>query len=93
MTATFDHVCLKCPAAVFEDELKFLNAALAPLGIKEQFRVHPLVAGLGNDAKKPDFWIGAIDGPDRQPIEGPVTRIHVAFKATSECSCRSQKRR
>lgn len=85
MTATFDHVGLKCAAAVFEDEIKFMNAALAPLGIKEHFRMLPLVAALGNNAKKPDFWIAAI-GPDRQPLEGPITRIHLAFKATSKLS-------
>lgn len=79
-TVTFDHVGLVCPSEVFEDEIKFLTASLAPLGIKEQFRVAPLVAGLGNNPQKPDFWVSAV--VKGQEIKEAVSPIHVGFRAS-----------
>lgn len=77
---TFDHVAVRVPADALEAELRFLNAALAPLGIAEQFRASPLVAALGRSPQKPDFWVSALDAA-RAEVSGPVTQAHVAFAA------------
>lgn len=76
---TFDHVGISCPASLFEDEIKFYKSALGPLGIREHFRMMPLVSALGNGAVKPDFWVSAVK--DGGPIEGPVTHVHIGFLA------------
>lgn len=83
---TFDHVAIRVPADTLEAELRFFGAALAPLGIAEQFRPLPRVAALGRSPQKPDFWVTALDG-ERAEISGPVTQAHVAFAATGTYLC------
>lgn len=79
-SVTFDHVGIVCSSEVFEDEIKFLNASLAPLGIKEHYRVAPLVSAMGSNAQKPDLWVSAIrKGTD---IKQAATPIHIGFRAT-----------
>ncbi|KAK8092043.1 glyoxalase family protein [Apiospora hydei] len=76
---TFDHVGIVCSSEVFEDEIKFLNACLAPLGIKEHFRIAPLVSAMGSNPQKPDFWVSAVvKGAE---IKQTTTPIHIGFRA------------
>ena len=77
-----DHLGLLCPADAVDDEVKFYNAALAPLGIKEQFRIMPLVVAMGETPQNTPFWVSGLQ--DREPIKGSVTAIHFAFKARGE---------
>lgn len=79
--STFDHVAITCVASVFDAEIKFLNTALAPIGIKEQLRPMPLLSGLGHDGQRPTFFISGM--AKGQPNEEPVTRSHIAFSAPS----------
>ncbi|KAK7960929.1 hypothetical protein PG988_012143 [Apiospora saccharicola] len=81
-SVTFDHVGIVCSSEVFEDEIKFLNASLAPLGIKEHFRIAPLVSALGNSPQKPDFWVSAIRKGTE--IKETVTPIHIGFRAAGK---------
>ncbi|KAK8007601.1 hypothetical protein PG989_001591 [Apiospora arundinis] len=81
-TVTFDHVGLVCSSDVFEDEIKFLTASLAPLGIKEHFRIAPLVAALGNNPQKPDFWVSAV--VKGKEIKETTTPIHLGFRASNQ---------
>ncbi|KAK7918225.1 hypothetical protein PG985_010099 [Apiospora marii] len=83
-SVTFDHVGIVCSSEVFEDEIKFLNASLAPLGIKEHFRIAPLVSGMGNSPQKPDFWISAIQ--KGAEIKQAATPIHIGFRATGRAA-------
>ncbi|KAG8531942.1 uncharacterized protein KY384_003578 [Bacidia gigantensis] len=76
---SIDHVILGCSANKLEAEIAFLNAALSPLGIKEQFRVVPQVVAFGNDEDKRFFWVSGLDR-NQQPIEGDKP-THIAFKA------------
>ncbi|KAK8076495.1 hypothetical protein PG994_003767 [Apiospora phragmitis] len=77
---TFDHVGIFCSSEVFEDEIKFLHASLAPLGIKEHFRVAPLVSALGKSPQKPEFWVSAaVKGTEIKETTNPM---HIGFRAT-----------
>ena len=75
----FDHLGLLCPASSVDDEVAFLNAALGPLGIKEQFRIMPLVVAMGDSPQNAFLWVSGLR--NREEIKDPVTPIHVAFKA------------
>ncbi|KAI4209968.1 MAG: hypothetical protein LQ351_007132 [Letrouitia transgressa] len=78
---SFDHILLPCAANLLSAELAFLNAALEPLGIKEQFRVVPEVVAFGNEQDKRFFWVSGFNR-NNQPIkEGEASGIHIAFKA------------
>lgn len=74
-----DHVGLFCAADQVDEEVKFLNAALGPLGVKEQFRIMPQVVALGTSPQNAYFWMSGMDKTG--PIKGPVTHTHIAFKA------------
>ena len=45
---SIDHILLGGPASLLTAEIAFLNAALGPLGIKEQFGVATEVVAFGN---------------------------------------------
>lgn len=84
---SFDHILLPCAANLLSAELAFLNAALEPLGIKEQFRVVPEVVAFGNEQDKRFFWVSGFNR-NNQPIkEGEASGIHIAFKAKGEFFC------
>ncbi|RMZ85342.1 hypothetical protein DV737_g868, partial [Chaetothyriales sp. CBS 132003] len=76
--AGIDHLSIAVPEAKLEEEVKFLEAALAPLCVKELFRPVPLVAGLGDSMQNMFLWVSALDS-ERQPIadgdstSGPLT--------------------
>lgn len=81
-----DHIGLFSPTSLLEPEVQFFNAALKPLGMGEQFRVHPTVVALGTK-ESPFLWISNLDG-DRNEIKEKdnVQGTHIAFKAKSACS-------
>ena len=81
---SIDHILLGCPASLLTAEVAFLNAALAPLGIKERFRVVPEVVAFGNEDDKRFFWVSGLDR-NQQPIkDDKASGIHLAFRAKGE---------
>lgn len=76
-----DHILLNCPASLLAAEISFLTAALAPLGIKEQFRVGSEVVAFGDEHRPRSFWVSGLDR-NQQPINSDKQLgIHIAFKA------------
>ena len=78
-----DHVALFSPADLVDEEVRFLDAALGPLGIKEQFRIMPLVVAMGDSPQNTFLWVSGLKGQEQ--VKGSVTPIHYAFKAKGEC--------
>ena len=76
-----DHTSLPVPHSVLEDEVKFLNAALEPLGIKELSRVHPAVVGMGTDMTNNFLWVTGINNKGERLEDGWGNAIHLALKA------------
>ena len=60
MPLTIDHTAIVVPAAKLDDVVKFLLAALEPLGLKEMMRPIPNSVGLGDQT--PFFWVTGIEG-------------------------------
>lgn len=83
MPLTIDHTAIVVPAAKLDDVVKFLLAALEPLGLKEMMRPIPNSVGLGDQT--PFFWVTGIEG-DAKTLETVVQREHTAFSASGE-SC------
>lgn len=81
--AGIDHVSLPCPENLVEKELEFLSGALAPLGVKELFRIRPQIVGFGDSMRNPFLWVFALDR-NQSPIKGDVTSVHMAFRAKGE---------
>lgn len=79
-----DHIALVSTTDLIQQEAKFLDAALKPLGISEQFRITPTIIALGT--KEHSFlWLSNYT-PQREEIKDAagVVGIHVGFKAKSE---------
>ncbi len=76
-----DHTSLPVPHSVLEDEVRFLNAALGPLGIKELSRVHPAVVGMGTDVMNSFLWVTGINNKGERLKDGSGNAIHLALKA------------
>jgi hypothetical protein len=74
-----DHVALPVPHHLLEEEIKFLNAALAPLGIKEHYRPVPEVVGFGPHPHKLFLWVSGIN--DGEPITKDGNSVHLALTA------------
>lgn len=83
MPLTLDHTAIVVPASKLDDVVKFLLAALAPLGLKEMMRPIPNSVGLGDQS--PFFWVTGVEG-DAATLETVMQREHTAFSAASK-SC------
>jgi hypothetical protein len=78
MPLTIDHTAIVVPAAKLDDVIKFLLAALKPLGLKEMMRPIPTSVGLGDQT--PFFWVTGIEG-DAKTLELVMQNEHTAFSA------------
>ena len=78
MPLTIDHTSIVVPAAKLDDVVKFLLAALEPLGLKEMMRPIPNSVGLGDQT--PFFWVTGIEG-DAKTLELVMKSEHTAFSA------------
>lgn len=81
MPLTIDHTAIVVPASKLDDVVKFLLAALEPLGLKEMMRPIPNSVGLGDQT--PFFWVTGIEG-DAKILETVMQGEHTAFSASSE---------
>ena len=81
MPLTLDHTALVVPASKLDDFVKFVLAALEPLGLKEMMRPVPNSVGLGDQT--PFFWVTGIEG-DARTLEAFVQNEHTAFSAKGE---------
>ena len=83
--AGIDHIGITVPHAKLEEEVKFFEKALSPLGVKELWRPIPEVVGMGDSMQNPFLWVSGVERGTQNPIttEGPAW--HVAFKAKGEC--------
>lgn len=81
MPLTIDHAAIIVPASKLDDFVKFLLAALGPLGLKEMMRPVPNSVGLGDQT--PFFWVTGVEG-DAKTLETVVLREHFAFTAASK---------
>ncbi len=76
-----DHILLRCPTNLLAAELNFLNTALAPLGIKEQFGTGSELFAFGDEQNPRFLWVSCLDR-DQQAIQSDKPLgIHIAFKA------------
>ena len=73
MPLTIDHTAIVVPAAKLDDVVKFLLAALEPLGLKEMMRPIPNSVGLGDQT--PFFWVTGIEG-DAKTLELVMQNEH-----------------
>jgi hypothetical protein len=81
MPLTIDHTAIVVPASKLDDFVKFLLAALEPVGIKEMMRPVPNSVGLGDQT--PFFWVSGLEG-DPETLEAVVRSEHTAFSASSK---------
>lgn len=79
-----DHLGIFAPTSLIEQEVKFFDAAMKPLGMGEQFRVMPTVIAMGTK-EKAWLWISNYN-PMREEIKDTegLQCIHLAFEAKSE---------
>lgn len=75
-----DHVSYPVPFSKVDDEVNFLLAACAHMGIHECMRPVPGVVGMGDTA--PWLWIGGLE-ENHQPIpdDAKLGRTHLALSA------------
>jgi hypothetical protein len=78
MPLTIDHTAIVVPAAKLDNVIKFLLAALEPLGLREMMRPIPTSVGLGDQT--PFFWVTGIEG-DAKTLELVMQNEHTAFSA------------
>ena len=78
MPLTIDHTAIVVPADKLDDVVKFLLAALGPLGLKEMMRPIPNSVGLGDQT--PFFWVTGIEG-DSKTLQAVMQNEHTAFSA------------
>jgi hypothetical protein len=81
MPLSIDHTTLVVPISKFDDLVKFLLAALEPLGLREWMRPVPTSVGLGD--KTPFFWVTGIEG-DEETLRTVLQNAHFAFSAASK---------
>jgi hypothetical protein len=83
MPLKIDHTAIVVPADKLNDVVKFLLAALEPLGLKEMMRPIPNSVGLGDQT--PFFWVTGIEG-DAKTLESVLQNEHTAFSANGTIS-------
>jgi hypothetical protein len=81
MPLSIDHTTLVVPISKLDDLVKFLLAALEPLGLREWMRPLPNSVGLGD--KTPFFWVTGVSG-DEQTLQAVMQNEHFAFSAASK---------
>ena len=81
---SLDHIILPCPSSLLDAELAFLNAALAPLGIQERFRVVPQVVAFGTSEDPRFFWVSGLDRDQEEIEDRGGLGVHIAFRAKGE---------
>jgi hypothetical protein len=81
MPLSIDHTTLVVPISKLDDLVKFLLAALEPLGLREWMRPLPNSVGLGD--KTPFFWVSGVSG-DEQTLQAVMQNEHFAFSAASK---------
>lgn len=81
MPLTIDHTSIVVPTSKLDDMVKFLLAALEPLGLREWMRPIPTSVGLGDQT--PFFWVTGIQG-DEETLRAVMRNEHFAFTAASE---------
>jgi hypothetical protein len=85
MATPIDHISLSVPHPRLESYITFLNAALAPFGIKELFRIVPEVIAFGADPNVPWLWVASVENREHITEEewtsGKGRRVHLALRA------------
>jgi hypothetical protein len=81
MPLSIDHTTLVVPISRLDDVVKFLLAALEPLGLREWMRPIPTSVGLGD--KTPFFWVTGVEG-DAETLRTVMRNEHFAFSAGSK---------
>jgi hypothetical protein len=81
MPLSIDHTSIVVPVSKLDDMVKFLLAALKPLGLREWMRPTPTSVGLGD--KTPFFWVTGVEG-DEETLRSVMRCEHFAFSAGSE---------
>jgi hypothetical protein len=88
MATPIDHISLSVPYPRLESYITFLNAALAPFGIKELFRIVPEVIAFGADPNVPWLWVAAMEDREKiteeEWVSGKGRRVHLALRAKGE---------
>ena len=74
------HVFLPCPTSLIEVEASFLDAALAPLGISQSFRVGSDLIAFGNDSDERFLWISALNRSEQPVDKHQIVGVHIALK-------------
>lgn len=80
--ARLDHIGIIIPHDKFDEEVNFLLAALAPLGMKEQMRPIPGIIGIGDAPHNAFLWISGIK--DGKPVTTSGHGYHVAIGAAGK---------
>ncbi len=79
-----DHIGITIPLTKLEEEVKFLETALAPSAVKELFRPAPEVLGMGDSMGNPFLWVSALEHDTHKPGTSQGLGWHVAFRANGE---------